>query len=56
MDTVHPRGSFAQRFKLEDGKLYAPGVFDMPAYGEKLTPAALADLVSYLLTLNGSQP
>lgn len=31
MDTVHPRGSFAPRFKIEDGKLYAPGVFDMKA-------------------------
>jgi glutamate carboxypeptidase len=31
MDTVHPRSSFAERFKLEDGKLYAPGVFDMKA-------------------------
>lgn len=31
MDTVHPRGAFAERFKLEDGKLYAPGVFDMKA-------------------------
>ena len=31
MDTVHPRGSFAQRHKIEDGKLYAPGVFDMKA-------------------------
>lgn len=31
MDTVHPRGSFAARFKVTDGKLYAPGVFDMKA-------------------------
>jgi glutamate carboxypeptidase len=31
MDTVHPRGSFAGRFKIEDGRLYAPGVFDMKA-------------------------
>ena len=33
VDTVHPRGSFAPRFKIEDGKLYAPGVFDMKASG-----------------------
>jgi glutamate carboxypeptidase len=31
VDTVHPRGSFALRYKIEDGKLYAPGVFDMKA-------------------------
>ncbi len=31
IDTVHPKGSFAQRFKIENGALYAPGVFDMKA-------------------------
>jgi len=31
VDTVHPRGSFDARFKIEGGKLYAPGVFDMKA-------------------------
>ncbi len=31
MDTVHPRGSFAARYKVEDGKMYGPGVFDMKA-------------------------
>jgi glutamate carboxypeptidase len=31
IDTVHPAGSFAPRFKITDGKLYAPGVFDMKA-------------------------
>lgn len=31
MDTVHPRGSFAARYKIENGRLYAPGVFDMKA-------------------------
>jgi glutamate carboxypeptidase len=31
MDTVHPVGSFAPRFKQEDGKLYGPGIFDMKA-------------------------
>ena len=31
MDTVHPRGSFAARYKIEDGKMYGPGVFDMKA-------------------------
>jgi glutamate carboxypeptidase len=31
MDTVHPVGSFAPRFKVEDGKMYAPGIFDMKA-------------------------
>src|SRR5688500_3949739 len=29
-DTVHPRGSLAQRpWRVEDGKAYGPGVFDM---------------------------
>lgn len=29
-DTVHPRGSLAARpFKIEDGKVFAPGIFDM---------------------------
>jgi glutamate carboxypeptidase len=29
-DTVHPRGSLAQRpWRIEDGKAYGPGVFDM---------------------------
>ena len=29
-DTVHPRGSIAQRpWRIEDGKAYGPGVFDM---------------------------
>jgi glutamate carboxypeptidase len=31
VDTVHPRGSFAPRYKIEGGKLYASGVFDMKA-------------------------
>ncbi|MFC1466382.1 MAG: M20 family metallopeptidase [Candidatus Brachytrichaceae bacterium NZ_4S206] len=31
MDTVHPRGSFAARYKIADGKLYGPGAFDMKA-------------------------
>ncbi|MCS6772665.1 MAG: M20 family metallopeptidase [Anaerolineae bacterium] len=31
MDTVHPPGTCATRFKIEDGKLYAPGAFDMKA-------------------------
>ncbi|PJF48069.1 MAG: M20 family peptidase [Chloroflexi bacterium] len=31
MDTVHPRGSFAARYKIADGKMYGPGVFDMKA-------------------------
>jgi glutamate carboxypeptidase len=31
MDTVHPRGSFAPRFKIADGKMWAPGVYDMKA-------------------------
>jgi glutamate carboxypeptidase len=31
VDTVHPRGSFAARHKIEDGKFYGPGVFDMKA-------------------------
>lgn len=31
-DTVHPRGSIAQRpWRIEDGKAYGPGVFDMKA-------------------------
>ena len=30
IDTVHPRGSLAQRpWRIEDGKAYGPGVFDM---------------------------
>jgi putative heme-binding domain-containing protein len=28
----------------------------MPPYGDKLTAAAIADLIAYLMTLNGSQP
>ena len=29
-DTVHPRGSLAQRpWRIEDGKAFGPGVFDM---------------------------
>src|SRR5918993_1104765 len=29
-DTVHPRGSLAQRpWRIEDGRAYGPGVFDM---------------------------
>lgn len=31
VDTVHPRGSFAARHKIEDDKYYGPGVFDMKA-------------------------
>ncbi|MCS7055108.1 MAG: M20 family metallopeptidase [Thermoflexales bacterium] len=31
MDTVHPRGSFASRYRIEDGRMYGPGVFDMKA-------------------------
>jgi glutamate carboxypeptidase len=31
MDTVHPIGSFATRFRQESGKLYGPGIFDMKA-------------------------
>jgi glutamate carboxypeptidase len=31
MDTVHPVGSFAPRFKIDDGKIYGPGIFDMKA-------------------------
>jgi glutamate carboxypeptidase len=31
MDTVHPVGSFAPRFKIEDGRIYGPGIFDMKA-------------------------
>ena len=31
MDTVHPAGSAAARYKVEDGKLYGPGAFDMKA-------------------------
>jgi glutamate carboxypeptidase len=31
MDTVHPTGSAAARYKVEDGKLYGPGAFDMKA-------------------------
>ena len=31
-DTVHPRGSFQQRpWRVEDGKAFGPGVFDMKA-------------------------
>lgn len=31
MDTVHPLGSYAPRFKIADGKMHGPGVFDMKA-------------------------
>jgi glutamate carboxypeptidase len=31
MDTVHPAGTFAARYKIEEGKLYGPGAFDMKA-------------------------
>jgi len=31
MDTVHPAGAFAARYKIEEGKLYGPGAFDMKA-------------------------
>lgn len=31
VDTVHPLGSFAPRYKHENGKLYGPGIFDMKA-------------------------
>jgi glutamate carboxypeptidase len=31
VDTVHPRGSFEPRFKVEDGRMYGPGIFDMKA-------------------------
>jgi glutamate carboxypeptidase len=31
-DTVHPRGSLAERpWRMEDGKIFAPGIFDMKA-------------------------
>jgi len=29
VDTVHPLGSFAPRYKRENGRLYGPGIFDM---------------------------
>jgi len=31
VDTVHPLGSFAPRYKRENGRLYGPGIFDMKA-------------------------
>ena len=50
------QGHLVSLVKSDLRKLTISTTSPMPAYGEKLTPAALADLVSYLLTLNGSQP